>query len=72
MMVINRPMIFKRGWPGEVRENTIETYLGEWVVFTFPLGNSNAELRMPIDEAREDGLVVNYDAQGEFDFEEFE
>lgn len=69
---INRPIVIKRGWDGETECNQVNAYFGEWAVFKFPLTNgSSAELRMPIDEALEEGLIISTD-QIVFNPEDFE
>jgi len=61
-MAINRPLIVKRGWEGEIEANQMHGYFGEWVVFKLPLsGDAYAELRMPIEAAFEEGLVIAAD-----------
>ena len=61
-MAVNRPVIIKRGWDGEIEANAMHAYFGEWVVFKLPLSDTAfAELRMPIEEALEQGLVVAAD-----------
>lgn len=61
-MAVNRPMIIKRGWPGNIRVNEIQAYIGEWVVFELPISDTNnMEIRMPIEDALESGLVIASD-----------
>lgn len=61
-MSVNRPIIIKRGWDGTIEANQMHAYFGEWVVFKLPLGpGSEAELRLPIEEALEQGLVIASD-----------
>lgn len=73
---VNRPIIIKRGWDGETETNQVTCYFGEWAVFKFPLANgTEAELRMPIDEALEEGLIVSTDQivfDPEDDYDDFE
>lgn len=62
LVSVNRPIVIKRGWEGEVESNTVNAYFGEWAVFKFPLAdNVFAEMRLPIDEAREESLVIATD-----------
>lgn len=69
---VNRPIIIKRGWDGETETNQVTCYFGEWAVFKFPIANGSlAELRMPIDEALEEGLIISTD-QIVFNQEDFE
>lgn len=71
-MSINRPVIVRRGWDGEIENNAMHAYFGEWVVFKLPLSDTTfAELRMPFDEAFEQGLVIATDKL-EFTPEDFE
>lgn len=61
-MVVNRPMVIKRGWPGTIRVNEVQGYIGEWVVFELPISDtSNMEIRMPIEVALSSGLVIAED-----------
>ena len=61
-MAINRPLVIKRGWEGNIEVNSINTYIGEWVVFKLPLSEfDHAEVRMPVELALEQGLVVAAD-----------
>lgn len=63
-MSVNRPVVVQRGWPGEIEVNVINGYVGEWVVFKLPMDETEttfAELRMPVDLALEQGLIVSSD-----------
>lgn len=63
-MAVNRPVIIQHGFPGEIECNTIQTYLGEWVVFKLAMNDEQTvwgELRLPVDEALDQGLVVSSD-----------
>ena len=61
-MAINRPIVLKRGIEGEIECNTINAYLNEWVVFKLPMSEGSfGELRMPIEDAFEQGLIVAAD-----------
>lgn len=62
LMAVNRPVIIKRGWEGEIESNQTNAYLGEWVSFKLPLTeDSHAELRMPVEEALDQGLIIAAD-----------
>lgn len=59
---VNRPIFLKRGWPGEVETNQTNAFFGEWAVFKLPLeSGAFAELRMPLEDAVEEGLVDDTD-----------
>lgn len=61
-MAVNRPFVIQRGWPGEIRVNEMNGFIGEWVVFKLPLDSgAEAELRIPLDDAFEEGLVTAAD-----------
>lgn len=69
---VNRPIVIKRGWEGDLEDNQVTCYFGRWAVFKFPLTDGAfAELRMPIDEALDEGLVIQTD-QIVFQPEDFE
>lgn len=58
-MAVNRPIIIHRGVDGEVVSNEVAAFIGEWIVFKMQLNDTvAAELRIPIDEAFETGLVA--------------
>jgi hypothetical protein len=61
-MAINRPLVLRRGIEGEIESNQMNAYLNEWVVFKLPLSEGSfGELRMPIEDALEQGLVIAAD-----------
>lgn len=58
-VVLNRPFVLGRGYSGVVDTNRTSAYFGDWVSFLFPIDeDSTAELRIPLDEALEYGLVI--------------
>jgi len=68
-VVVNRPLVVKKGWEGVIESNQTLAYFGEWAVFRLPMTvGSFVELRVPIDEAMDAGLVVP--ATGEEEYEE--
>lgn len=76
-MSINRPLVVARGFPGQIEANGMQAYFGEWVVFKLPMNEEETvfgELRMPIEEALEQGLVIASDRiySHEEEDEEFE
>ena len=60
-MAVNRPIIVNRGIEGEIEVNATHGFVGEWVVFRLPMNETYAELRMPLDLAMEDGIVIAAD-----------
>ncbi len=57
-LVTNRPIIVRPGTPGYVESNATNAYLGEWIVFAVPFGDTVAEIRFPIEEAIDSGLII--------------
>lgn len=54
----NRPIELQAGWPGHTEANTTVQFFGEWVVFKLPFDDgTEGELRLPLDQAREENLV---------------
>jgi hypothetical protein len=61
-MAINRPVVIARGLSGHIEVNSINAYVGEWVVFKLPMEDgSEAELRLPVEDALEQGIVISAD-----------
>lgn len=69
-MAIARPLVVNPGWPGVIEVNAVNAFMGEWVVFNLPLSfGANAQIRMPVEEALEQGLIT---AASAFDYEDGE
>jgi hypothetical protein len=61
-MAVNRPILVKRGWTGEIVVNEIKAFLGEYVIFELPLDSGSVcELRMPVEDALAEGLICAAD-----------
>jgi hypothetical protein len=55
---VNRPVIVKKGWVGEVETNLVQAYIGEWVTFKIPMpSGSFLEVRLPVEDAIEAGVI---------------
>lgn len=74
-VAVNRPLVIRRGWEGHVESNQTNAYLNDWAVFRLPIDEdgSYAELRMPVMEAKGDGLIIDIDSivYTPEDYEEF-
>jgi hypothetical protein len=62
---VNRPIIVNRGFPGKIDCNQTMQYFGEWVSFMLPMNEEETcfgELRLPLEQAIEQGLVMSDDS----------
>ena len=61
---VRRPIVINIGFPGSIDCNQTMQYFGEWVCFQLPMNDEETvfgELRLPLDLAIEQGLVMSED-----------
>lgn len=62
-MVADQDITIVRGGEGVIENNLVNCYMGEWIVFKYPIGidGAHAEVRFPLEYGTEHRLVVPAD-----------